>query len=76
MGDFSHMIVTRLSSLTGLKHTMDIPLTKEEYQTRYLEWRKGTLIQDAFPMLSCDQREFIKSGITPEEWHKFFGEDE
>ena len=28
------------------------------------------LIQDIFPYLSADDREFIISGITPEEWPK------
>jgi hypothetical protein len=26
-------------------------------------------------MLNADQREFIKTGITPEMWAKMFGED-
>jgi hypothetical protein len=35
----------------------------------------GVLLQDAFPNLTPAQREFIKTGITPEEWYDFFGED-
>jgi hypothetical protein len=34
-------------------------------------WRTGELIQDAMPNLSADDREFIKTGITPEEWNKY-----
>ena len=34
------------------------------------------LIQHAYPMLSDDQREFILTGITPEEWAAAFPEDE
>jgi hypothetical protein len=35
-------------------------------------------IQDVFPHLTAEQREFIKSGITPEEWaiHVAIGEGE
>lgn len=28
-------------------------------------------VQDVFPDLTSDEREFIKSGITAEEWEKF-----
>jgi hypothetical protein len=33
-------------------------------------------VQDAFPQLDADQREFLISGITPEEWDATFGDDE
>jgi hypothetical protein len=38
----------------------------------------GKLIQDAMPELSADEREFVKTGITGEEWDQLFGgaEDE
>jgi len=32
------------------------------------------LIQDAYPTLSLAEREFLISGVTPEEWDKFFSE--
>ena len=35
----------------------------------------GKFIQDAFPMLTADEREFIQSGTTPEEWKQMFGEE-
>jgi hypothetical protein len=31
-------------------------------------YENGALIQVAFPHLDADQREFLKSGITPQEW--------
>jgi hypothetical protein len=33
-------------------------------------------IQDAFPYLSSDDREFLISGMSPEGWEKTFGKDE
>jgi hypothetical protein len=33
------------------------------------------LIQDAFPFLSNDEREFIMTGITPDEWNEMFLND-
>jgi hypothetical protein len=38
-------------------------------------WRTNMLAQDAFPQLSEDDREFIMTGITPDEWDQM-GDDE
>jgi hypothetical protein len=35
-------------------------------------WMAGTMIQDAFYFFTPDEREFIKTGITPEEWDVIF----
>ena len=69
-------IITRRSPFTGKVHRMEIPLTPKEYGERATLWQTGMLIQDAFPMLSAEEREFIKTGITPEEWDAAFGEEE
>ena len=37
-------------------------------------WQNGKSIQNAMPYLTADEREFIMTGITPEEWP--FKEDE
>ena len=34
------------------------------------------MIQDAFPNLSADQREFIQTGILASEWDAMFSDDE
>lgn len=40
-------------------------------------WKNGMFIQNAFPYLSVDQRELIKTGIHPECWNNMFkGDDE
>ena len=62
------MIVIRTSPFSGITHTMDLPITGEQI----LVYEQGALLQEAFPQLSPDQREFFKTGITPEEWNKFF----
>lgn len=41
----------------------------------YEAWRSGTFIQDAFPMLSADDREFLMTGICPPCWDKAFPDD-
>lgn len=50
--------------------------TQEEFEQRYHAWRSGKLlIQEAFAELSADGREFVKTGITYDEWEQYFGED-
>tara|TARA_R110000868_G_scaffold164820_5_gene397756 strand:- start:667 stop:915 length:249 start_codon:yes stop_codon:yes gene_type:complete len=62
------MIITRTSPFTSKTTSMNIDVTDEQLQ----EWRSGTLIQDAMPNLSDDDREFIKTGITAQEWEDMF----
>jgi hypothetical protein len=42
----------------------------------YNRWKQGELIQNVFPELSVEQREFLISKHTPEEWNAMFAEDE
>ncbi len=66
------MKLSRISPLTGRYNTMDLPLTPDTYDAGVAAWRAGLLIQLAFPTLSPDLREFVKTGITPEEWAAAF----
>lgn len=66
--------LTRKSVLTQREHTLHIPkLTKEKLPLLSEELRhaEDLLIQDAFPELTPDEREFILTGITSEEWKHF-----
>jgi hypothetical protein len=65
------MIITNKSKVSGKIRSMDLPVT-EEQMTRFSSGR--FTIQDCFPNLSADEREFIKSGITAEEWEEVFRE--
>jgi len=37
-------------------------------------YRQGARIQDAFPDLTRDQREFLITGLSPEGWKLIFGD--
>lgn len=37
-----------------------------------IAWRGGMLIQEAFPDLPAEDREFLISGLCPECWNKLF----
>jgi hypothetical protein len=67
------MIVTMESKLTGKVNYMDIPVSVERLNAYFSGGRKG-YIQNWFPELSADQREFLITGSTPEEWEAAFGE--
>lgn len=58
------MQITMESMLTGNTSTMDIDVTLEQLEA----WHNGMLIQEAMPHLTTHEREFIKTGITQEEW--------
>lgn len=66
------MKLTRISMFSGKEHTLDLPIT----QCQLEEWINGALIQDVMPNLTSDQREFILTGVTAEEWDEAFKDDE
>jgi len=58
-------MIERTSPFTGLKNKMKMDVTLTQIE----EWKKGTRpIQEMLPNLSPDEREFLMTGITPEEW--------
>lgn len=72
--------ITRKSPFTGRVNEMTIEMRPEDWE-EYTEnlnrasWigaargvKPGRMIQDIFPYLTADEREFIKTGITPDEW--------
>ena len=69
------LLLERKCPFTGTFNTMELPLTHREYDRGIAKWENGALIQVAFPTLTAEQREFIKTGITPETWANIFGED-
>lgn len=64
------MIVTRRSMMTGKYHEMELEVTNHDL----FRWKhEHLLVQDVFPHLNDDEREFLMTGITPEEWGEAFG---
>lgn len=68
--------VTKTSMITGITRTLEIKhYTQDEFNNRYKMWESGELlIQEAFPELNNNVREFIKTGVTEEEWEREFGD--
>ncbi|MDB4301982.1 hypothetical protein N9924_00295 [bacterium] len=65
------MKITRVSPFSNKKTTLELDVTARQIAS----WEKGELIQDAMPNLTPAEREFIKMGITPDEWDDIFGVD-
>jgi hypothetical protein len=61
--------ITKISPVTRKVNTLDIPVTLEQIEA----WQSGVLIQQAMPNVSKEHREFLKTGVTPEDWKTIFG---
>lgn len=62
----------RKSPISGKIHEMEIDCTPEQFA----DWNlNGKLIQNAMPNVPAEQREFLMTGITPQEWNEMFGEE-
>lgn len=64
------------STLTGKEHDMVIPVDLEFFLSSCTQYDKGSLIQDAFPYLNAEQREFLLTGAGPGEYDELFPEED
>ena len=68
---------SRISMSSGKRSSMVVGLPMMQFTLALQKWlRHEGLIQDIFPTLDADTREFIQSGITPSEWAEMFAPDE
>jgi len=65
--------VTAVSRISKETNTRRMKFSKQQLHA----WANGEdLVQNCFPQLSPEDREFLMTGITPEEWDSMFGEEE
>ena len=62
--------IERKSPKTGRVNMMILDTTKEALDEYYSG--SGRLVQTIFPNLNVDEREFIMTGYTPEDWDNIF----
>jgi hypothetical protein len=72
----SSVIVTNSSPFTGESNSLIIPMSYESFMAAFNKWQGGEHIQNAFSLLNADLREFLMTGITPDEWNETFGGSE
>ncbi len=58
------MEITRTNPFSQQINTREIAVTEEQL----CDWESGMLIQNAMPNLSAEDREFIMTGMLPEDW--------
>lgn len=66
------MIIQKLHPITGQLNQLDLPITDRQLAT----WKAGAYVQDAFPQLSADEREFLISGLLPGEYDAIYTEED
>jgi hypothetical protein len=66
-------VVHRKSMFTGIMHKTVLPIIPDQM----IAWKQQRrLIQDVFPHISNEDREFLMTGTIPEEWDKEFKDDD
>jgi len=62
--------IKRMSPFSKTVNELDLDITSEQLW----RWQHGSeLIQNVFPHLTPDEREFLLTGITEAEWNTTFG---
>lgn len=64
------MIVSVRNVMSGMVNRMNLDVTVDQIE----QWKGGDLIQDVMPHLSRDEREFLITGMTPDEWDLYLEE--
>lgn len=70
MTEDSKIVASGVCTVTGNPYS--VAITTDQFS----EWRSGSMIQDVCPELSADQREFLISHQTPEEFEALFAEEQ
>lgn len=68
------MLISRVSPMTGKVNTLDLNVTPEQINELNSPGRR--LIQEIVPDLSNEEREFLLTGYTAEDWAKMFPKNE
>ena len=77
--EFRNKIITSVNEEGDIVKSKKCSVTGEIYSVivdpmKYYEWSvKKELIQDVFPLMSIDDRDFLISGFTPQEYENLFG---
>jgi hypothetical protein len=63
------MLIKRISNLTGNENVRDIPAEPKDI----FSWEAGEgSVSELMPYLNQEDRDFIATGITKEEWNALF----
>ena len=65
-------VIRKQNILTGKENTMRLRMNDLQFE----QWQAGGKVQDVFPHLTIQEREFLISGMLPEEQDEIFNEPE
>lgn len=66
------MLITKRSPISGQLNSLELDITQAQLD----EYNTGKkLVQNIFPNLTRDEREFLISGTTAEDWSNAFGKE-
>jgi hypothetical protein len=74
--------VTRTNQITGKESVMEMDISQDDLDAGLKRsWSANPGIgtehmQNIFPQLSAGEREFLMTGITPDEWDAMFPDEE
>tara|TARA_R110002126_G_scaffold159053_3_gene306378 strand:+ start:3375 stop:3617 length:243 start_codon:yes stop_codon:yes gene_type:complete len=66
----NNVVYSKICTVKEELYEITVPVKKIQ------EWQEGGLIQNVFPNLTPGERDFIKLGITPDEWDEVFSKDD
>ena len=68
-------VAVAAQGMKGRWNELYFQCTPEQFAAGMKAYKAGAHIQDAFPFLKAEEREFLISGITPNEWRAIFGKE-
>ena len=70
------VLVHATCDMDGSETSMTFTMNVDTFGQKLRQWQNGEMVQNVFPMLTADEREFLMTGITPDKWNAMFGESE
>lgn len=65
----------KLITMNGSEVSKNLPVSRLGFINRLQKYNSGDLIQQAFDVLNDDEREFLMTGLTQEEWENIGGDE-
>ena len=66
-------VAVEAKGMDGKWNTLYFKCDPKKFSEGVIAYRMGAFVQDAFPFLTANEREFLISGITPAQWKAIFG---
>ena len=65
----TNTMVILKSDITNNINSMVIPMSIETFKVKLISWKNvGVYFNEVFKEFSGEEKDFLKTGVTPEEW--------